>query len=79
MKEAALRTDDIESPSRPILDALADFLAQFGDGEKSLNLSAFQIMDFNPRIVDDLLMIVHEVKEAAHFGTMTPYEQDGIC
>jgi len=79
MKEATLRTDDIESPSGPILDGLADFLAQFGDGEESLDLSAFQVMDFNPRIVDDLFMIVHEVKEASHFGTMTPYVQDGIC
>lgn len=79
MKEAALGANDIEPPSGPILDVLADLLAQFGDCEKGLNLSALQVMNFDPCIVDDLFMIVHKVKEAAHFGTVTPKEQDGIC
>jgi hypothetical protein len=72
MEKRALRTDDIEPPSRPILDVRADFVAQFGDGKESLILGALQVMDFDPCIVDDLFMIVHKVKEAAHFGAVAP-------
>jgi hypothetical protein len=36
-------------------------------------------VDLDPCIVDDLLVIVHEVEEAAHVGTSHPLEQDGLC
>jgi hypothetical protein len=83
MEKRALRTNDIEPPPGPIFYVRADFLAQFGDGKESLNLGALQVMDFDPRIVDDLFMIVHKVKEAAHFGTITPKNRmesaSGFC
>ena len=77
MEKRALRTNDIEPPTGPILDVRADFLAQFGDGKESLNLGALQVLDFNPCIVDDLFMIVHKMEEAAHFGTVTPSKTFG--
>ncbi|MGO4526483.1 hypothetical protein AB4097_16670 [Microvirga sp. 2MCAF35] len=71
MKKSASGAHDIEAPAGPILDIGANLLAQFGDGEERLSLGAFQVMNFDPRIVDDLFMIVHKVKEAAHVGTIT--------
>ncbi|MBO1906464.1 hypothetical protein KHP60_15215 [Microvirga sp. 3-52] len=72
MEKRALRADDIEPPAGPILDFRADFMAQFGNGKQSLDLGALQVLDFNPCIINDLLVIVHKVEEAAHFGTVTP-------
>ena len=71
MEKRAFGTDDIEPPTGPILDIRANFMSQFGNGKKSLDLGAFQVMNFNSCIVDDLFMIVHKVEEAAHFGTNT--------
>lgn len=66
MKKCPPGADDIEPPSGPIFNILADFKPQLGDRKQSLSLRALQVVDFDPRIVDDLFMIVHEVKEAAH-------------
>ena len=68
MKKGSLGADDIEPPSGPILRIAADFLSQLGDGKESLDLGAFQVVDFNSRVVDDLFVIVHKMEEAAHLG-----------
>jgi hypothetical protein len=78
MKKPASRAHDIEAPPGPILNVGADFLAQLGDGEERFSLGTLQVMNFDPCIVDDLFMIVHKVKEAAHGGTVT-HEQDEVC
>nr|WP_162820585.1 hypothetical protein [Microvirga calopogonii] len=71
MEKPASRTHDIEAPTGPIFNLGADLLAQFGDGKESLCLGTLQVMNFDPRIVDDLFMIVHKVKETAHVVTVT--------
>ncbi|MBQ0823144.1 hypothetical protein KBI52_23420 [Microvirga sp. HBU67558] len=83
MQKRALGTHDVEAPSGPVLDVLSDLAAQFGDGKERLILGALQVMNFDPCIVDDLFVIVHKVKEAAHFGTVTPLNRmesaSGFC
>jgi len=79
VKKRAFGADDVEAPTGPVFGVLADLLPQFMDGDESLRLGAFEIMDFDPRVVDDLLVIVHEVEEAAHLGTNHPLEQDELC
>ena len=71
MKQPASRTYDVEAPSGPVLDVDADLLTQFSDGKESLSHGTLQVMNFDPCVVDDLFMIVHKVKEAAHVGTVT--------
>ena len=79
VQERPLGADDIEPPTRPIVDIRTDLMPQLGDGELGLILGAFQIVDFDPCIVDDLFVIVYKVEEAAHFGMDHPLERDVIC
>ena len=71
--------DDIEPPTRPIVDIRTDFMPQLGDSELSLIFGALQIVDFDSCIVDDLFVIVHKVEEATHFWIDHPLRRDGIC
>jgi len=79
VQERPLGADDIEPPTRPIVDIRTDFMPQLGDGELGLIFGALQIVDFDSCIVDDLFVIVHKVEEATHFGIDHPLRRDGIC
>ena len=71
MEKQAPGAYDVEAPPGPVLDVGADLLAQFVDGQERLSLGTLQVSNFDPRIVDDLFMIVHKVKEAAHVVIIT--------
>jgi hypothetical protein len=62
----ARRIGDFQVPSTPVdLVGLA-LLAQFLDGLDGLIMGGFQIRDFNPCLIKDPFMPVHEVKETMH-------------
>jgi hypothetical protein len=66
-EKAALRADDLKSPSAPALTAPAMGVPQFINGVSRLGRSHLHIDDFKTRVVQDRFLITDKVKKAAHW------------
>jgi hypothetical protein len=71
VEKSSERADDFQPPSGPIIGLGSEFLPEFFNGEESLYLGALKIVDLNPCVVDDLVMMAQKVEEATHVGLST--------
>jgi len=63
--------DDFQPPPGPIMGFSADFRSQLFDGGEGLHLGTLEVFDLYTCVIDNLVMIAHEMEEATHVRPST--------
>jgi hypothetical protein len=66
MEKASLKTNNVQPPPSPIRSSPIILLLQLTNRHSRVSLGYFKIGYLNPCIVQERVVTVHEVEEAAH-------------
>ncbi len=66
MKKPSFGANNVQSPAAPVLKGSPTLLSQLSNRSERLNLGHLQVGRLHSRLIQDCVLTVHKVEEAAH-------------